>query len=384
MYDNNQQEFMRSRRKEVLHKVIKLVEELDKKNMLSPKDIEIAFLNIGFEIHEKPKFEITDNLIKHVYFFACNMKNVEQNGYLKFVGEGSYLNSLNENAYLYSNRITNQFSFEVKKIRKDIFGQIEPPFKSKDEAISWIKNTVKNEPKYHTLQVVVDNKTADYVHKSIIPPADPITPEEPISINIVGVKKFERASIAFEGPNKNINSLPISSLGDAAWSTSLAKLQARAESLSKKTGWQEAQAVMHILTGVTPLLETRIMLHDKYFKTDESLNNWINLKYITVTFFGYHIRREELIRLHSKIREMLGMKNKKNIEKEYEQIVEHVNMHAPKIKSDNNVDFWNALAKSWAKSTSSNSTSGDSFRRRYKRACERLNTRPIRFKSKRS
>ncbi len=374
-------------------------------------------------------------LLKHNYRLTDNFKKVIKKN-LEILNSEYISPEPQENeaifegssAQAFSKNLAEQLSYEVENIRERIFNNPKPLFKSVRKAVIWIREQQKLEPDDRLVTVVVDRETTNDLHT----PLEPATPDNPKSIKVLGVRKlYHKDSISFHGTDTKsnnklvdtVNSLPISSHGANHWSTKLAKLAHYAKKLADFTGWQEQQATMFILTGLTPLLpparitihnkshrivkggdkilkETLIALKDKLKHSDEQLDDeelnkkvwknvwkeadhdWISYQYATVSFFGFYMTKKELIKLHARLREMVGLKHKKKLESEQKELVDFVRDEIKNLKYSNAGEAWDKLAGKWAALKGSKLTKGNSFYNRYTDICTKLNTEPIRPKRK--
>ncbi len=252
-----------------------------------------------------------------------------------------------------------------------------PPFKSKEDAISWIKKEAETEPNDALVEIVIDKETQKNLLENHLPLSDPVTEKNPITIKAIGIRSRNRETIGFPGKDDWVERLYISNQGNNYWASKLARLKAQAKNLSKITGWQESQALIHILTGKIPILpQTRTVIKDKGFQTEQG---WMQTKYATVTFFNPFMTREDLIKLHTRMRENLGIKHKKKQDKALLELVDFVKKRAKNHQYKDSDSFWQGLSDEWVDLKEQEPIKGASFNKRYSRACQKLGIYPIRF-----
>ncbi|HEY3373733.1 MAG TPA: hypothetical protein VGK02_01545 [Candidatus Aquicultor sp.] len=338
-------------------------------------------------IKRKLQNSLGEREIKTIYELAQNEKRLEEFGLsiTPFGDKGQEQFSVDfaraTSAQAASLIVAEQLSYSVQCERKRLFGDSEPPFSTQEAAITWIRETAANEPDHKIIEVIANSDTAralfgyspsftsDEFHIG-----DPVTLNSPVLINAVGLRGCKQKLIGFLDKHGHEAYLPISPQG------MLAILADEAESISSITGWKKEEAVMHILTGVVPILPpVTASVHETVFLTESSGRPY---KYLTVNFFGFDLTRDELIRLHAILRDLAGVKfNKGKVNERYE-LVEFVRQEA--VVADNAEVFWSTLAERWSKRKGKDVVKPESFQRSYIRACDSLGVTPIRFRRTKS
>lgn len=282
----------------------------------------------------------------------------------------------------FSENIANQLNFRIREIRQELFESPEPPFESTGVAVDWIRQQANLEPNDTIVEIVVNEETRKNIHQNYLQSSTPVTEENPHTIKAIGIRSHKGETISFPGKDGWVECLPISSQGGNYWASKLARLKAQAESIAQIAGWQEQQAVMHILTGGIPLLPAaRIEIKHKGFKAEDG---WRQRKYASVTFFDPYITRTELIALNGEIRKLLKLKHVKKVDKNQYDLINFVRSRSENHSYKGSDSFWQGLADEWANLNNSKALKGNSFYKRYVRACEKLSVFPIRFKKQTS
>ncbi len=280
-----------------------------------------------------------------------------------------------DNEKIYSKILVEKLAFEVKRIREDIFNKSEPPFESQETAISWIKETAKKEVDDRVVELVVDKKTSDQIHDQWG------LEDAPVMIRAIGIRKINLSRLSIPGPDGYDDSVSISSYTQwphAYPPSILARLKKSVEKLSSLTGWQEAQSLMHILTGVSPLLPpAQIEANIRKFETEDGS---FFSQHGTIKFYGTDMSRDQLIKLHGQLRILLGVKHKRPMNREQMELIEFIREMSETLNCKNAPEFWRQVTKEWSKRKGKSLIESQSFQKRYKRACDKNGIQPYRFK----
>lgn len=281
--------------------------------------------------------------------------------------------------YSLSGMLVQYVGSEVEQIRQQLFNQSEAPFKSVEEATRWIKEMAESEPDYVVARLVIDRETLKRIHENHLPPANPVTPENPIMVKAVGYRGVENELLKFSGADGKPSAMRTSGQGNNYWATPLGRLKSAAEKLAKNTGWQEAQGVIHILTGRIPLLPSaRIRAHLKNLKTSAG---WVSHRYASATIFDSNPSAKVIKQIHADMRKLLDVKYKKRVDDDQRELIKFVEEHSAGVKCDTAEEFWKILAQLWTESGRGKPLKGASFQKRYQRNCRKFGVETIRFPS---
>jgi hypothetical protein len=213
----------------------------------------------------------------------------------------------------------------VEDLRREGFGDRQPPFGSIGEAADWIERTstsngesrrVEGEDKIREELNALAGKYAEVSGKRTT-----VTDSRPI--------------LTYQKPgSEHVENVYVSP------GTFLDKLARETKDVARRTGFTEDTLVVHVLTGLKPILP-RIRL-------TQPGGPHLSRRYVTVTFNAADLGPEELRVLYNQIREYLGGKGKEGLsleDWEFWRLIE--DMGGPPTKWGTKTQFWKEAQQRW-------------------------------------
>lgn len=232
-----------------------------------------------------------------------------------------------------SNHILKLISLEIKKLRNELFSTEDPPFSnSPKKALDWIKREVKRDMQK------VRSLTEDERKKRLLRNRFIYYPDKD------GLKEYNQL----------------------LENTRLAKLEEETRRILDRTYFNQWSLIGYVLTGIRPNYPLyRFLTHSSVFKGEPSG------KKITIELYR-PISKEFFLKLHTKVREAFGVKEKSFLKEKHNRIYEFINKYGgpPKEKKK---DFWFKVWKEWNKKYPNDKYSdSDNLRKVYQRIEKRF------------
>jgi hypothetical protein len=214
----------------------------------------------------------------------------------------------------------------VEDLRREGFGGRQPPFGSIGEAADWIERT----------------STSDRESRRVVEGQDKIREELDALAGkyaeVSGIRltlRYSRPILKYQKPgNEHVQNVYV------APGTFLDKLARETKDVAGRTGFTEDTLVVHILTGLKPVLP-RIWL-------SQPGGPHLSRRYATVRFNAADLGFEELRALYNELREYLGGKGKEGLsleDWEFWRLIE--DMGGPPTKWGTKTQFWKEAQQRW-------------------------------------
>lgn len=232
-----------------------------------------------------------------------------------------------------SNRILKLISPEIKKLRNELFSTEDPPFSnSPKKALDWIKREAKRDIQK------VRSLTEDERKKRLL----------------------RNRFIYYPGKDGWKEYIQL-------WeNTLLAKLEEETRRILDRTYFNQWSLIGYVLAGIRPNYPLyRFSTHSSVFKGEPSG------KKITIELYR-PISKEFFLKLHTKVREAFGIKEKSILNEKHNRIHEFIERHGgpPEGKKK---EFWFKVCKEWNKKYPDDKYSdSDNLRKAYQRIEKRF------------
>lgn len=230
---------------------------------------------------------------------------------------------------LYSYFLLDKLSLSVKAIRRGIFKSIDAPFKTIEEATNWIEQEGQNKPSNFEEANKLVNKLQEMTHWTVSCKVLPY----------IGGDGWQRIIVVWAG-------------------TLSERLADETKELAEATGFNQASLVMHILTGIKPLLPlAQIVTHISNFNAPSGetfLSHRVELK-ITAR----DLSTSQLSQIYKEMRGKLGVESDRHIKEDDFKLYETVRIlgYPPeqnktsrsRKRAKGTVDFWKTVQKEFEK-----------------------------------
>lgn len=238
----------------------------------------------------------------------------------------------------------------IEHLRIQRFSQTTPPFDTRDAAAAWIEK--ESEQNRRQWEEAHPDKHPD---------------------SLARIQAIAKEN-GFEPPEWKRTTLPYMKQ-DAAWAkgavtypnTFLYTLAKESKQLAKYTGFDQAQLVLHVLTG-KPLVYPRIKIQQHSHSYAVPGDTHLNRSAVTLTVNTGDITENELRHIRRKVKQITtGAKSQSFTENDY-NVLYFIEQELGGVPSSHKMDFWRKAEQQWNEKypeQAYNSTPGYGLRRKY-------------------